>query len=750
MNWRLSRAGWRLLPGAIALGLVMGSINFGWIKPLEQVAYSALFRLRGERQWDDRLVLVTIDDDSIKQLGRFPWKRTQYVKLIDRLTEADAGVIAIDVLFSELTPEDAAFAAAIARSNRVVLTQAEGKGGLPLLPVPQLEAATVASGHIRIQSDEDGIARSIEPQFRQVWAFGIAATLTYSMLREAIALPDFSQRIWLNWVGQADAAPQYSFARVIRGEIPDSAFRDKLVLVGVTATAIDAHPTPFDRNPAASGVHVQATLINNLLQSNLLTPIQPPFVLLLLISAIGSLSFSLLLSYWRTEIQLAIATVAVAGWVGTSLALLNANYLPSILPPIGLITISTIATVLIERSRIHRNLEQQIKQIQQRYHIESEPQDAENLAQFASMQELTRLTTLVDQLGRSQATQATIVHCLPIALVACDLEGRVWFCNAIAASMLNIQAGRCLEPILVPNWINPEQWQEVLQHPHRIATEQLRQERWFRLQIEPLEIRADGILMTLEDITIYKTIELNLDDQVEELQQLSELKDEYLSTVSHELRAPLTNMKMALQLFRIAKTESQREKYIKILNAECDRESELVNTLLDLQRLESGRQLIDVTPIDLETWLPELLEPFFRRTESRQQTLELEISPALPVLHSDHAALERILIELINNACKYTPPTEHIIVFADWIAPHVELSIKNSGVEIPPEARSRIFERFYRVPNADPWKQGGSGLGLALVQKLVESLQGTIGVSSDQGWTRFTVQLPIQPGKTYQ
>ena len=745
MNWRFGEMGWRLLPGTIATILMAGLLNLGLIKPLEQVAYSTLFHLRGERKWDDRLVLVTIDDASIKQLGRFPWARTRYVQLIDRLTQADASVIAIDLLFSESSPDDAALTKAIARSNRVVLAQ--GERGLPLLPIPEFQNVAVGIGQIRIQADEDGITRSIEPLVKGSLAFGIATAMTHSMLREAIEQPDLTQRLWLNWAGRADQISQYSFASVIRGEVPDSAFRHKIVVVGVTASATDAAATPFDRNPPANGVHLQATLIDNVLQRNALTPIAGTGMTIL-IFAIGGIGFSVLLSFWRTEIQIAIAAFAIFIWIGSDVTLLKMNYLPPVILPIGLIISGTIAATLTERSRMNMMLQQQIDQLQQRYEPDLVTRlidDSDQIPASASLQQVSQLTTLVNQLGRLQTTQAAITQTLSIGLVACNLDGQVWFCNSIAAALLNLEVGSRAETAFVPEWLSLAEWQRILASSQAISTEKLHQKQWFCLQIEPLKDQIDGVLIVLEEITIRKSIELSLDEEIRELQQLSELKNEFLSTVSHELRTPLTNMKVAVQLLKMARTDTQKEHYLRILEIECNREADLINTLLDLQCIESGRQSFDIQPIDLHTWLPELLEPFDQRTESRQQSFTLVIDPEVPELYSDRASLERILVELINNACKYTPLNEHIIVSAEWNPPCVELDVKNSGVEISAEARSRIFDRFYRVPNADPWEQGGSGLGLALVKILVELLQGTIKVKSENNWTIFNVKFSIRP-----
>jgi signal transduction histidine kinase len=121
----------------------------------------------------------------------------------------------------------------------------------------------------------------------------------------------------------------------------------------------------------------------------------------------------------------------------------------------------------------------------------------------------------------------------------------------------------------------------------------------------------------------------------------------------------------------------------------------------------------------------------------------VDIPADLPDLLTDPSTLSRILTELLNNACKYTPPTGVITVTAHRLAEQLVLSINNSGVEIAASERDRIFDKFYRIPNSDPWKHGGTGLGLALVKRLVEQLGGTIQVASSAGQTTFSLQLAI-------
>lgn len=241
-----------------------------------------------------------------------------------------------------------------------------------------------------------------------------------------------------------------------------------------------------------------------------------------------------------------------------------------------------------------------------------------------------------------------------------------------------------------------------------------------------------------------------LQEQMQQLQQLNQLKDDFLSTVSHELRTPLTNIKMAIQMLQIANTSERRDRYLKILQHECDREATLINDLLDLQRLESGADPIAVETIELIEWLPPIVAAFHERAIARQQTLNLDIAPGLSPLTSEPTKLKRILTELLNNACKYTPPAGSITVTVRALASDaevkasdgVELVVSNYGSEIPATELTRIFEKFYRIPKSDRWQQGGTGLGLAIVRKLVEQLGGQIRVSSQAMQTSFTVELP--------
>ena len=285
--------------------------------------------------------------------------------------------------------------------------------------------------------------------------------------------------------------------------------------------------------------------------------------------------------------------------------------------------------------------------------------------------------------------------------------------------------------------------------------------------LEDEQGQIDGVVVVFRDITPRLETEKNrltqartqqLEAQMAELERLSRLKDDFMSTVSHELRTPITNITMAVKMLELSLGRIQERltsarseidtnstaRYVQILKDECRREINLIENILDLQRLEAGVQTFNSEDIYFQTWLPQVVEPFQERANSRQQTLQVDIPANLPTIVSDLGSVGRVLAELLNNACKYTPPGEHITLTARAKKEKIQLQVCNSGVEIPQKELPRVFDKFYRIPSHDPWKQGGTGLGLPLVQKLSEQLGGGIWAESSGGKTSFTVELPLQ------
>ncbi len=274
-----------------------------------------------------------------------------------------------------------------------------------------------------------------------------------------------------------------------------------------------------------------------------------------------------------------------------------------------------------------------------------------------------------------------------------------------------------------------------------IVTDRQRTAEKLRQMYKKLRTLNRGLEVQVQERTA------QLQEKMQQLHHLSQVKDDFLSTVSHELRSPIANMTMAIRMLQLGTNQESRDRYLQILQDECARETVLINDLLDLQRLESGVDTVNLQPLELQDWLPRILEPFEERARDRHQTLSIEFADNLPVLMCDRAKLERIVSELLTNACKYTPPEGKIAValcarISAGLVDKVVLTVSNTGIEIPEAQLTRIFEKFYRIPSSDYWMQGGTGLGLALVQKLVEQLGGEIRVESRSMETAFTIELP--------
>ncbi len=169
----------------------------------------------------------------------------------------------------------------------------------------------------------------------------------------------------------------------------------------------------------------------------------------------------------------------------------------------------------------------------------------------------------------------------------------------------------------------------------------------------------------------------------------------------------------------------------------------MINNFLDLQRLDTNAKPLVLENIEVFKWLEGVVKLYNTRNRNCcRQKLKLAIQPSLPTIVCDPFSLERILVELLTNACKFSPTDGEIIIKAQLISDNIQFQVINTGVEIPSSELPLIFEKFYRIPSNDPWKQGGTGLGLALVQKLAKHLGGTIEVESSCNRTCFSLQLP--------
>ncbi len=237
-----------------------------------------------------------------------------------------------------------------------------------------------------------------------------------------------------------------------------------------------------------------------------------------------------------------------------------------------------------------------------------------------------------------------------------------------------------------------------------------------------------GMAMT-QDITAHKEVE--------------RLKDEVVSTVSHELRTPLTSVRGFAELMLESEFPAEkRRQFLSIIHGETIRLTTLINDFLDLQRMESGRQVYHFEGLDLGELLRESLALFTRA--GGKHSLCLETPGTLPPVQADRDRIRQVLANLLSNAMKFSPQGGEVAVGARQEGAHMVVWIADQGIGIPPEAIAKLFGKFFRVDNLETRNIGGTGLGLALVKRIVEAHQGRVWVESEVGrGSTFFFSLPV-------
>ncbi|PSN09128.1 histidine kinase, partial [filamentous cyanobacterium CCP5] len=325
-------------------------MSVGGFELLETLSYRGLFQLRGPVAWDDRIVLIAIDDATLAELGQFPLPRDVYAQLVEQLAASEPAAIALNFIFAEPTQADGALAEAMEQQGNVVLPVGLDDQARPLTPTLQLEVAALSTGHILKDLEADGLVHKVRSVAIQQTALGITLIEAYGLRQSLVPLPPLELPLWVNWPGPAASLTQYSLADVLAQPPGAGAFKNKIVLVGMTATGTDALPTPYDFDPPASGVLLQAAIVDSLLQQRYLHPMNSVWLWGLLLLAMPLESY--LLTGRRLRWQLLVPVACMAGWLTMSAtAFVRANYLWPTAVPMVLVGFTGGATLVSQRVR---------------------------------------------------------------------------------------------------------------------------------------------------------------------------------------------------------------------------------------------------------------------------------------------------------------------------------------------------------------------------------------------------------------
>jgi signal transduction histidine kinase len=273
-------------------------------------------------------------------------------------------------------------------------------------------------------------------------------------------------------------------------------------------------------------------------------------------------------------------------------------------------------------------------------------------------------------------------------------------------------------------------------------------------QFTPADLRlalalADRAALAIENSRLYaqeRRLRQELEALTQQVQEANRRKTEFVTVVTHELRSPLTSITGYLDLLLEEDGRASaepREAYLQIVKRNADHLLALINDLLDIARLEAGKLALQHVPLDLEGVIQEVCEALRPQVEAKGQHLHLALGAPLPVVTGDPERLTEILLNLVSNAHKYTPPGGRITVATRAAPAGVCIAVQDTGIGLSSAEQQQLFTKFFRAQHPLAREAGGTGLGLAIARALVELQGGTLTVVSAPGQgATFTVTLP--------
>lgn len=366
---------------------------------------------------------------------------------------------------------------------------------------------------------------------------------------------------------------------------------------------------------------------------------------------------------------------------------------------------------------------------------------------FNEMASALRMSRKEDRINlmRTQRVTEEVFKALPATIAVLDPVGRVDVATETAERYFGFAPG-VMAGTLGYAWLDPliqralDQGRIVEYTSSETYIQKFVDNREFFFQPVAVPIASGrrheyptGVALILNDVT--------------QLHEQREMKRGVLSTVSHQLKTPLTSLRMSIHLLLEERVGMINEKQSELLIAARDDSERLVailNELLDLNRIESGNALINLEPISPMVLVRDSMEAFLVESKDKGVTLSLELSDDLPEVMADPEKIIHVFSNLISNALRFTNPGGTIRIYASLNKAHLVFFVKDTGKGIPEECLGHLFEPFYRVPGQN--EKTGVGLGLAIVKEIVNAHGGSVHVESDVGaGSAFSFTLPLKP-----
>ena len=353
------------------------------------------------------------------------------------------------------------------------------------------------------------------------------------------------------------------------------------------------------------------------------------------------------------------------------------------------------------------------------------------------------------------AKNQAVLEGIADGVMVTDATGQVILFNAAAEQILSVtreQAiGRHLDEMLglyglqARDWLQQvQQWQET---PESYASGKFLAER-LNLERRVVSVHLSPVISQAHEFLGMVSVFRDVTAEVE----ADRAKSDFVSTVSHELRTPMTAVKGYVDLLLMGTTGQLNEMqthFLNVIKANSDRLASLVNDLLDISRIETGKIVLELQQADMKDIIEQVVLTMIPKAEEKGLHIDHVLPPRLPQAYGDPARLTQILTNLVGNAYKYTPPGGEVSIHAYVVNGMFHVAVADTGIGISSEDQRKIFERFYRVDDPLVQDVAGTGLGLAITLSLIHELGGKIFVESELGeGSIFTFTIPLAEGES--
>ncbi len=345
-----------------------------------------------------------------------------------------------------------------------------------------------------------------------------------------------------------------------------------------------------------------------------------------------------------------------------------------------------------------------------------------------------KLKQNLNEIDNQKKQIETILLHMTDGIIAFDMNGNIIHINPAAMNLLNLNKMEHsfndifskfdinLEKIVyLENWTSSEQRLNI-------------GEKYVNLLFAPFQSENDkpaGVIVVIQDIT--------------EHVKLDNMRKEFVADVSHELKTPITSiMGYADTLLESEYDKEMQTKFLEVISSEARRMAKLVTDLLTLSKYDNKKITKEETEFDLGDLTKKCIERLKFEIEKKKHQVECFVTANVPLVHADKYGIERVILNIISNAIKYTPEQGIIKVYVGFVYSDAYIKVIDNGIGIPEKDLSRIFERFYRVDKARTREMGGTGLGLPIAKEILTQNNGSIDIKSEFGkGTEVVIRVPV-------